>query len=118
VPYAFKVPPGARLTLADHDPDRHDGLDRDAAAEKLAEGGPAVLLAEHLDGPSPILVYRVADFRAAVDELRARGVRGGEELEIPHGPCFGFKGPGGQRLAVYELVRPEADAHFAGRIDP
>jgi len=85
---------------------------------RLAEGGPALLLAEHLDGPSPILVYRVADFRAAVDELRARGLKGGEEFEIPHGPCFGFEGPGGQRLAVYELVRPEADAHFAGRIDP
>ena len=37
MPYAFKVPPGARLTLADHDPDRHDRLDRDAAAEKLEE---------------------------------------------------------------------------------
>jgi hypothetical protein len=40
------------------------------------------------------------------------------ELEIPHGPCASFRAEGGQRLAVYELVRPEANAHFAGRIDP
>jgi hypothetical protein len=25
--------------------------------------------------------------------------------------------PGGQRLGLYELTRPEVDAHFAGRFD-
>jgi hypothetical protein len=25
---------------------------------------------------------------------------------------------GGQRFAVYELARPDADGYFAGRIDP
>jgi hypothetical protein len=88
------------------------------ASLRLAEDGPELLLAEHLAGGGPILVYRVASYRAAVDRLRAAGVTGGEELEIPHGPCFAFEGPGGQRLAVYELVRPEVAAHFAGRVDP
>jgi hypothetical protein len=28
-----------------------------------------------------------------------------------------FRAPGGQRLAVYELTRPDANAHFIGRFD-
>jgi hypothetical protein len=39
------------------------------------------------------------------------------ELEIPARPRASFDAPGGQRLAVYELVRPHTDEHFAGRID-
>ncbi len=39
------------------------------------------------------------------------------ELEIPHGPCASFGLPDGQRLAIYELVRPGAADHFVGRID-
>lgn len=34
--YAFKVPPGASLKLADHDPARHDRLTRKRAEEELA----------------------------------------------------------------------------------
>lgn len=34
--YAFKVPPGARLKLADHDPARHGRLTRKRAEEELA----------------------------------------------------------------------------------
>ena len=52
-----------------------------------------------------------------VADLRAHGITDIEELEIPHGPCASFRAPGGQRMAVYQLVRPGADAHFAGRID-
>jgi hypothetical protein len=79
--------------------------------------GPAILLSGHLQGTSPILVYRVDDYAAAVARLRASGVLGLDELEIPHGPCASFDAPGGQRLAVYQLVRPQAAEHFAGRID-
>lgn len=86
------------------------------AALRLDPGGPLVLLADHLGGDVPILVYRVADFTAAVARLRAAGVEL-EELEIPHGPCASFRVGGGQRLAVYELVRPEAVHRFDGRID-
>jgi hypothetical protein len=28
-----------------------------------------------------------------------------------------FHAPGGQRLAIYELTRPDANAHFMGRFD-
>jgi hypothetical protein len=39
------------------------------------------------------------------------------EIEIPNGPCATFRAPGGQRLAVYELTRPQADRLFVGRLD-
>jgi catechol 2,3-dioxygenase-like lactoylglutathione lyase family enzyme len=83
----------------------------------MAPAGPAILLSGHLDGTVPILIYRVADYTAAVAQLRAAGtdVR---ELEIPHGPCASFVAEGGQRIGLYELVRPEVDEHFRGRIDP
>jgi PPK2 family polyphosphate:nucleotide phosphotransferase len=35
--YAFQVPPGEPLRLADHDPDRHDGLDKSASVALLKE---------------------------------------------------------------------------------
>jgi catechol 2,3-dioxygenase-like lactoylglutathione lyase family enzyme len=88
------------------------------AAVRVADVGPLVLLAGHLQGGTPVLVYRVADYAATVAGLEARGVAPVEQLEIPHGPCASFRAEGGQRLAVYELVRPEAVTHFPGRIDP
>jgi hypothetical protein len=86
------------------------------AAVRFGEG-PLLLLAEHLEGERPILIFRVDDFREAVKSLEERGIKG-EQLEIPHGPCFSFKTDGGQRFAIYELTRPEMNAHFAGRFDP
>jgi hypothetical protein len=38
-------------------------------------------------------------------------------MEIPQGPVRSFVAPGGQRLAIYELTRPGAEASFAGRRD-
>jgi hypothetical protein len=93
------------------------GMGTVVACLRLGDSGPAVLLSGHLTGDNPILVYRVADYAATVDALRAGGTEPITELEIPHGPCASFRAPGGQRLAVYELVRPEAGAYFAGRID-
>ena len=83
----------------------------------LSGVGPAILLSGHLQGTTPILVYRVDDYAAAVAQLRASGVLGLHELEIPHGPCASFDAPGGQRLAVYQLVRTQAAERFAGHID-
>lgn len=83
---------------------------------RVGDLGPQVLLSGHLAGERPVLVYRVDDYAATVAELRARGAEL-HELEIPHGPIAVVDGPDEQRIGVYELVRPEADAHFAGRID-
>jgi hypothetical protein len=88
------------------------------ACLRVTEAGPALLLSGHLEGEAPILVYRVADYKATVAQLRKVGATDLRELDIPHGPCASFRLGGNQRFAVYELVRPGMDAHFAGRIDP
>ena len=92
------------------------GMATVVACLRISAGGPAILLSGHLEGPQPILVYRVEDHDATVASLRWAGIAV-RELEIPHGPCAAFTAPGGQRLAVYQLTRPGADAHFAGRFD-
>src|SRR3954453_13505900 len=85
---------------------------------RLAPGPPELLLADHLEGERPVLVYRVPDLAAAVDSLRARGLDPGAELGIPHGPMNSFELPeSGHRVAVYELTRPEARTRFEGRRD-
>ena len=81
--------------------------------------GPALLLASHLEGDVPIFIYRITNLKETMQELRERGWRAdGAPFQIPHGPCITFRDPNGQRLALYELVRPEANEHFRGRIDP
>ena len=69
--------------------------------------GPALLLAEHLEGEQPVLVHRVEDLDAALAQMQERGLDPGEPFGIPHGPCVELQTPGGQRLALYELTRPE-----------
>jgi hypothetical protein len=87
------------------------------AAVRLTAGPPLVLLADHVEGERPILVYRVADLEAALAGLEARGWQRQRTLEIPQGPCCSFQTPGGHRIALYELTRPEVIAHFNGRRD-
>ena len=84
---------------------------------RLAARPPDLLLAGHLDGERPVLVYRVADLDAAVAELRGRGWEDAPRFGIPHGPIVAFTAPGGHRLAIYQLTRPQAAEHFAGRRD-
>ena len=93
------------------------GMGTVVACVTLAAEGPAVLLSGHLEGDVPILVYRVADYRTTVAGLRARGMAGLHEIEIPHGPLASFEAAGGQRFAVYELTRPDAAGKFEGIFD-
>jgi catechol 2,3-dioxygenase-like lactoylglutathione lyase family enzyme len=79
--------------------------------------GPAVLLAGHLEGERPVLVFRVESLDAAAAELEAAGATVSAEFGIPHGPVREIEAPGGHRLAVYELTRPGAAEHLAGRRD-
>lgn len=87
------------------------------AAVQFTEGPPLVLLADHVKGDRPILVYRVADLGAALVALAARGWEQQQTLEIPHGPCCSFRTPSGHRIALYQLTRPEVASHFDGRRD-
>lgn len=95
-----------------------DGMETRVAMVALTEDPPRILLAGHLDGDQPVLVYRVADLPMATAELESRGWVPGHTLEIPQGPVCSFTAPGGQRLAIYQLTRPGVEeANFAGRRD-
>jgi hypothetical protein len=87
------------------------------AMVKLAEGPPAVMFADHLEGDRPVLVYRVDNLDAALEELRSRGWQEQPRFEIPHGPCVEFHTPAGHRLAIYAVTRPERAAQLPGRRD-
>jgi hypothetical protein len=63
------------------------------------------------------LAFESLDYDEAVARLRENGIERIHRLEIPHGPCASFHVADGQRIAVYELTRPEAAASFDGRID-
>jgi hypothetical protein len=94
-----------------------DSMGTRVAAVRLTEDPPLVLLTDHLEGDRPILVYRVPDLETALTQLEGRGWRREHTFEIPHGPICSFEGPGGHRVAVYQLTRPEVAAHFEGRRD-
>ena len=87
------------------------------AAIELTPGPPLVLLADHVEGERPVLVYRVSDLSVALAELESRGWEREHTFEIPHGPCCSFRITGGHRIALYQLDRPEVAAHFEGRRD-
>jgi hypothetical protein len=94
-----------------------EGMGARVAMVRLAPGPPHVLLTDHLEGDRPILIYRVERLDSALADLKARGWKKGQKLEIPMGPCCSFTTPGGHRIAVYELSRPEVANHFMGRRD-
>jgi catechol 2,3-dioxygenase-like lactoylglutathione lyase family enzyme len=87
------------------------------AQVKLTDGGPRLLLAGHLEGEAPVVLHRVEDLEATVAELTERGATIEAEFGFPHGPAAELRTPGGQRLAFYELTRPEADERLGGRMD-
>jgi hypothetical protein len=83
----------------------------------LADTSPAILLAEHLEGEQPVLVFRVSDLDGSVTELEAHGVEVAARFGIPHGPAVELVTPGPQRIALYELTRPEVRDRLVGRRD-
>ena len=102
---------GAKLTFA------IEGMGTRVAMVEMTDAPPRILLAEHLTGDRPVLVFRVADLEVAMQTLKARGWKQGHRLEIPHGPVCTFESPAGHRLAIYQLARPDVGEHFAGRRD-
>ena len=102
---------GGRLVFAIED------METRVAMVELAEGPPRLLLADHVEGDRPIMVFRVRDLDGALSALSERGWKPERRLEIPHGPCCSFRTPGGHRVAIYQLTRPGVAAHFEGRRD-
>ena len=87
------------------------------AQVRVSEGGPRLIVAEHMEGEASVLLHRVPDLDAAIAELEGRGLVVEQRFGFPHGPAASMRSPGGQRLAIYELTRPGADEHLAGRRD-
>jgi hypothetical protein len=102
---------GARVVFA------IEAMGTRVAEVAVSPQGPRVVLAGHLAGEAPVLLHRTADLDATVAELGARGLEPEARVELPLGPCVTFRSPGGQRLGLYELTRPEVDEHFTGRAD-
>ena len=102
---------GGRITFA------IDAMGARVAKIELTSGPPHILLTDHLDGDRPVLVYRVTALAEAVSALRRRGFRKGRDVELPMGTARSFSGPGGHRIALYELSRPGVADHFEGRRD-
>jgi len=76
------------------------------AAMELCDG-PLLLLAGHRPAPSVLPIFQVDSLKASEKELRSRGWKPeGGRVEIPNGPCFVFKDPSGNQLAVFQDVRP------------
>ena len=94
-----------------------EGMGARVAMIELASGPPHVLLADHLEGDRPILVYRVEDLRRATAELKKRGLKKQHAVELPMGSASSFVTPSGHRIALYELSRPGVLDHFMGRQD-
>jgi hypothetical protein len=57
------------------------------AQMRLSERSPRLLLADHLEGQAPVLVYRVGDLDSMLAELERRGLEPEGQFGIPHGPC-------------------------------
>jgi len=83
------------------------GFGAHVAAFRMSEG-PLLLLADHRPAPSCMPVYAVTDLEATVKTLKKRGWKpDGGRFEIPNGPCYAFEDPSGNRLAIFENVRPD-----------
>jgi hypothetical protein len=59
----------------------------------------------------------VPNLEREIDELREREVEVAVRFEIPHGPGAELAIPGPQRIALYQLTRPEVGERLAGRRD-
>jgi hypothetical protein len=87
------------------------------AMVRLTPDPPSLLFAGHLEGDLPVLVFRVADLDGAIAEHRDRRVDIAARFEIPHGPGVELSIPGPQRIALYQITRPQAEQRLAGRRD-
>jgi hypothetical protein len=78
---------------------------------------PYVLLADHIERKDVMQIYRVKSLNDAASQLRRRGWKEENRIEIPPGPCYTFRDPAGNALVIYENQRPYVMEEFKGRID-
>ena len=69
--------------------------------------GPLLLLAGHRPAPSCLPVFQVDNLKISAREFKTRGWQHeGEQIEIPNGPCYLFRDPSGNQIAIFQDVRP------------
>jgi len=69
--------------------------------------GPLLLLAGHRLAPSVLPVFEVENLKVTIKEFKSRGWEpDGGEFEIPNGPCYLFKDPSGNQMAIFQDARP------------
>ena len=67
-----------------------EGMGARVAAIELAPDSPLFLLADHVEGDAPILVYRVKNLARSMNALEHRGWKRRDSFEIPHAPSVPF----------------------------
>jgi hypothetical protein len=88
------------------------------ACIELSKGEkPYVLLADHIHKNDVMLVYQVENLDNAIMQLKSKGWKEENRIEIPPGPCCTFRDPAGNALVIYENVRPHIMDEFRGKID-
>ena len=87
------------------------------ACINLSNNEPYILLADHIEKKDLMLIYRVNHLDKAFSDLKSRGWIEEKNLEIPNGPCYTFRDPAGNHIAIYENKRPNVMDEFKGRID-
>ncbi len=76
-------------------------------AFRVSEQGPLLLLADHRPAGTCLPVYRVGHLEPTVADLRSRGWSpAAGPIDIPNGPCYIFKDPSGNELAIFQDDRP------------
>jgi predicted enzyme related to lactoylglutathione lyase len=78
---------------------------------------PYVLLADHIHKNDVMLIYQVENLQNAVKQLKSKGWKEENRIEIPPGPCCTFRDPAGNALVIYENIRPHIMDEFRGKID-
>jgi catechol 2,3-dioxygenase-like lactoylglutathione lyase family enzyme len=87
------------------------------ACVRVSNSGPLLLLADHIKKNDLIMIYRVSSLDSTASTLHSQGWKEEKMLEIPPGPCYTFRDPAGNAIAIYENLRPEVMEQFDGRID-
>ena len=78
---------------------------------------PYLLLADHIQKNDVMLVYQVVNLDSAIEQLKSKGWKEENRIEIPPGPCCTFRDPAGNALVIYENTRPYVLNEFRGKID-
>lgn len=84
---------------------------------KISTNEPHILLADHIEKKDLILNYRVNNLDKTFSELKSRGWIEEKKIEILNDPCYTFRDPAGNHIAIYENKRPDVMKEFKGRID-